>query len=145
MIKAEWGEKRVCGGCESLFYDMQQNPIVCPKCLQEYKADKTGKVLLRQLSIEPRKRITAALLTFQRINQKEVLLNKDIIREILSYLKDDVLAGAVYTQELVPSDEYLKQTMKRRFTKRYSSSLRTPYATKKTLSKFLDLPDGANE
>ncbi len=43
MIKAEWGEKRVCGGCESLFYDMQQNPIVCPKCLQEYKADKPRK------------------------------------------------------------------------------------------------------
>ncbi len=32
MVKAEWGTKRLCQGCGAGFYDMRQNPIVCPKC-----------------------------------------------------------------------------------------------------------------
>ncbi len=44
MIKAEWGEKRNCGSCEATYYDMQQNPIICPKCDTEYKATKPRKL-----------------------------------------------------------------------------------------------------
>jgi hypothetical protein len=32
MSKSEWGLKRHCQGCDSIFYDMRQSPIVCPKC-----------------------------------------------------------------------------------------------------------------
>ena len=115
------------------------------KFAKSYKADKTVKVLRRQQSIASRERIKSALLVFQRISKKKKALNKDVIRKILSYLMDDVLAGAVYTKELVPTNEYLKETMRLRFTIRYSRNLRTPYANKETLLKFLDLTDGANE
>ena len=32
MAKPELGEKRVCGNCSAKFYDLNRDPIVCPKC-----------------------------------------------------------------------------------------------------------------
>ncbi len=32
MAKPEWGSKRLCQGCGARFYDLQRNPITCPKC-----------------------------------------------------------------------------------------------------------------
>lgn len=36
MAKAEWGTKRICHSCAARFYDLQRDPIVCPKCKTEY-------------------------------------------------------------------------------------------------------------
>jgi uncharacterized protein (TIGR02300 family) len=32
LAKPEWGAKRICHNCGARFYDMQRDPIVCPKC-----------------------------------------------------------------------------------------------------------------
>ena len=32
MVKPELGTKRHCSGCGARFYDLNKNPIVCPKC-----------------------------------------------------------------------------------------------------------------
>jgi len=32
MAKAEWGKKRKCLNCAAKFYDLNKDPIVCPKC-----------------------------------------------------------------------------------------------------------------
>ena len=32
MAKPELGEKRVCGNCGAKFYDLNKDPITCPKC-----------------------------------------------------------------------------------------------------------------
>ena len=32
MVKLELGTKRHCSGCGARFYDLNKNPIVCPKC-----------------------------------------------------------------------------------------------------------------
>lgn len=32
MSKPEWGLKRACLSCGAKFYDMRNDPIVCPKC-----------------------------------------------------------------------------------------------------------------
>ena len=32
MAKVEWGIKRICQKCHTKYYDMQKEPIVCPKC-----------------------------------------------------------------------------------------------------------------
>lgn len=36
MAKAKWGTKRICHSCAARFYDLQHDPIVCPKCKTEY-------------------------------------------------------------------------------------------------------------
>ena len=32
MAKPELGTKRLCAGCGAKFYDLNKDPIVCPKC-----------------------------------------------------------------------------------------------------------------
>ena len=32
MVKLELGTKRLCSGCSARFYDLNKDPIVCPKC-----------------------------------------------------------------------------------------------------------------
>jgi uncharacterized protein (TIGR02300 family) len=32
VVKAELGTKRTCPSCAARFYDLMNNPIVCPKC-----------------------------------------------------------------------------------------------------------------
>ncbi len=32
MVKLELGTKRLCSGCGARFYDLNKDPIVCPKC-----------------------------------------------------------------------------------------------------------------
>lgn len=32
MAKPELGTKRLCGGCGAKFYDLNKDPILCPKC-----------------------------------------------------------------------------------------------------------------
>jgi uncharacterized protein (TIGR02300 family) len=37
LAKPELGTKRICGGCGSKFYDLNKDPIVCPKCGTVYQ------------------------------------------------------------------------------------------------------------
>ena len=38
--KAARGTKRVCQGCGAKFYDLNNDPIICPLCEAEFKIDK---------------------------------------------------------------------------------------------------------
>lgn len=37
MAKPELGTKRLCGECGAKFYDLNKDPIVCPKCNTVYE------------------------------------------------------------------------------------------------------------
>ncbi len=43
MAKPEWGMKRKCLDCGAFFYDMNKNPIICPKCGHQYDAEEFVK------------------------------------------------------------------------------------------------------
>jgi uncharacterized protein (TIGR02300 family) len=36
VAKPEWGAKRICHNCGARYYDLQRDPIICPKCGTEY-------------------------------------------------------------------------------------------------------------
>ena len=36
MAKPEWGTKHICPGCGARYYDLQREPVVCPKCATPY-------------------------------------------------------------------------------------------------------------
>jgi uncharacterized protein (TIGR02300 family) len=46
MVKPELGVKRVCGSCGAKFYDLNRDPILCPKC---------GTVFDVQAALKPRR------------------------------------------------------------------------------------------
>ena len=39
MAKSEWGTKRECLNCGARYYDLQRDPIICPKCESAYEAE----------------------------------------------------------------------------------------------------------
>ena len=44
MAKPEWGTKRLCQSCGAKFYDMERNPITCPKCGAVFDLDAATKL-----------------------------------------------------------------------------------------------------
>jgi uncharacterized protein (TIGR02300 family) len=36
VANPEWGTKRICQSCGTKFYDLQREPITCPKCQTEF-------------------------------------------------------------------------------------------------------------
>ena len=38
-MSSEWGTKRVCTACSTLFYDFNKSPITCPKCGESVSPD----------------------------------------------------------------------------------------------------------
>jgi len=36
VAKPDWGRKRICYACGSVFYDLSRDPIICPKCDAEF-------------------------------------------------------------------------------------------------------------
>ena len=43
MVKPAWGMKRTCQSCAARFYDMQRDPIICPKCATVYDPDAVSR------------------------------------------------------------------------------------------------------
>ena len=39
MEKSEWGTKRECLNCGARYYDLQRDPIICPKCESAYEPE----------------------------------------------------------------------------------------------------------
>jgi uncharacterized protein (TIGR02300 family) len=39
MAKPEFGTKRVCVACSTRFYDLNRQPVICPKCNTEQPAE----------------------------------------------------------------------------------------------------------
>ena len=38
-MKQAWGTKRLCPNCGARFYDLNKDPIVCPKCQTVYEPE----------------------------------------------------------------------------------------------------------
>ena len=39
MAKPEWGSKRICPSCGTRYYDLQRDPVICPKCATPFDAE----------------------------------------------------------------------------------------------------------
>lgn len=39
MVKPEWGTKRQCPSCGARFYDLQHQPVTCPKCQTTFEPE----------------------------------------------------------------------------------------------------------
>jgi len=44
VAKASWGIKRTCQNCGARFYDLNKNPMKCPKCGREHEPEDFVKV-----------------------------------------------------------------------------------------------------
>lgn len=63
MVKAEWGLKRACLSCGAKFYDMQRDPIVCPKCETVFDPEAATKLKRSRQAPEEKAKPKAAAKT----------------------------------------------------------------------------------
>ena len=57
MAKPEWGTKRICPSCGTRYYDLQRDPVVCPKCSTAFDPE----ALLRARRARPAAPVEKAL------------------------------------------------------------------------------------
>jgi uncharacterized protein (TIGR02300 family) len=53
MVKPEWGMKRICPNCGTRYYDMQREPVMCPKCGAAYDPETTLKTRRSKAPVAP--------------------------------------------------------------------------------------------
>jgi uncharacterized protein (TIGR02300 family) len=78
LAKPEWGLKRVCPNCGTRYYDMQHDPIICPKCGVAYDAE--------------------AVVKTRRARAQAV--SETVIEPIVTEEVDPDLAGAIESEEI---------------------------------------------
>ncbi|SNY91723.1 TIGR02300 family protein [Cohaesibacter sp. ES.047] len=52
MARPELGTKRVCGECGAKYYDLNRNPITCPKCGTIFELSKSAKIEAEEVAAE---------------------------------------------------------------------------------------------
>ena len=81
MAKIERGIKRICQGCGALYYDLDKDPIICPKCGAEFDPEAILK-----------SRRTRPLVPDNKENQKaedEETDNSEDLDEVETTIEDD--------------------------------------------------------
>ncbi|WP_421864780.1 TIGR02300 family protein [Parvibaculum sp.] len=82
MSKPELGTKRDCPSCGAKFYDLNKNPVVCPKCEHEYVPDTGTKAKRAKPAEKPREKAS-----------KRVVAADDEGNVSLDAMRDDELAA----------------------------------------------------
>ena len=44
MAKESWGKKRTCPKCDTRFYDLNKDPLICPNCEHTFSLDSVMEV-----------------------------------------------------------------------------------------------------
>ncbi len=44
MAKETWGKKRTCPKCDTRFYDLNKDPLLCPNCGHTFSLDSIMEV-----------------------------------------------------------------------------------------------------
>ncbi len=52
MAKPEWGKKRICQSCGTVFYDLRRSPPVCPRCETVFEPEQALRARRRGSAVE---------------------------------------------------------------------------------------------
>ena len=107
MSKPELGTKRDCPSCGAKFYDLNKNPVVCPKCKHEFVPD-TGAKAKRAKPVEkpkekPVKRVVAAD-DDDGISRGDELATDDLDEDILG-IGEDIEDDTAEDDAFLPAED----------------------------------------
>ncbi len=74
MVKAAWGTKRSCQSCGARFYDLNKDPMVCPKCGHQHDPEDFVKAR--------RSRAAAAAVATKAVAVPAMAKKKDLIEGV---------------------------------------------------------------
>ncbi len=93
MAKESWGKKHICPFCNSLFYDMKQPVLVCPKCKKNLTPDDELEFIKKKtlVNIPPKEEEVETLKIDEdeaRLNEEEMFL-EDVAKKPSKNYDDD--------------------------------------------------------
>ncbi|MBW7850452.1 MAG: TIGR02300 family protein [Rhodospirillales bacterium] len=82
MAQAAWGTKRRCQSCGAHFYDLNKDPIVCPKCHATYQHGLVRKRFTPATPLRPRPRhAEAEEVEHEEVEHEEALETEEAAAE----------------------------------------------------------------
>ncbi|MFL2801941.1 MAG: TIGR02300 family protein [Paracoccaceae bacterium] len=95
MAKESWGKKRTCPKCDTRFYDLNKDPLICPNCEHTFSLDSIMEVFKKSPKDTPSKKSPAEKSTpnVEGIEPEDIILDEDLEEEANSNvdLEDDLL------------------------------------------------------
>ena len=95
MAKESWGTKRTCPKCETRFYDLNKNPLLCPNCNNSFDLDSIMEVFKKSSKDPTVKKETeeTTATEIQDIEPEDIILDEDLDEEAGSNvdLEDNLL------------------------------------------------------
>lgn len=103
MAKTEWGLKRTCLSCGARFYDLNNKPIVCPKCEEVFSPEAATKLRRnRNAPVDVKKEKPKVDILETETDDLATTLDNSSDEDVLedtSDLEDDDIVVAVPTEE----------------------------------------------
>jgi len=83
MAKESWGKKRTCPKCDTRFYDLNKDPLICPNCEHTFSLDSIMEVFKKSTKDTSPKKSTAAknASEIEGIEPDDIILDDDLEEE----------------------------------------------------------------
>ena len=95
MVKESWGKKRTCPKCDTRFYDLNKDPLICPNCEHTFSLESIMEVFKKSPK-ETSSKKTSAQTTPTDIEAEDIIL--DAILNVLSiYVRISFISSSLIT------------------------------------------------
>ena len=95
MAKESWGKKRTCPKCDTRFYDLNKDPLLCPNCGHTFSLDSIMEVFKKSTKDTSPKKSTDEKNSseIEGIEPEDIILDDDLDEEANSSvdLEDNLL------------------------------------------------------
>ena len=95
MVKESWGAKRTCPKCETRFYDLNKDPLICPNCGNTFSLESLTEVFKKspKESAPKKEKTEATSPEVQEIEPEDIILDDELDEDSNSNvdIEDDLL------------------------------------------------------
>jgi len=83
VLKQAWGSKRQCQECGARFYDLNKDPIVCPKCRKVFEPEAVKPPRRGRPQPTPKKPVPAEIVPEVEVAEGDLEVAADEEEEVL--------------------------------------------------------------
>ena len=80
MVKESWGKKRTCPKCDTRFYDLNKDPLICPNCEHTFSLESIMEVFKKSPKETSSKKNSAQTSSteIEEIETEDIILDEDL-------------------------------------------------------------------
>ena len=80
MVKESWGKKRTCPKCDTRFYDLNKDPLICPNCEHTFSLESIMEVFKKSPKETSSKKTSAQTSSteIEDIETEDIILDDDL-------------------------------------------------------------------